>query len=66
MARGTRGKLKENLEGIHRNCDWIKAHCAKSLGLLTDEHPDLQKSFSGLAEIANELDKFTQEIYVHI
>ncbi len=31
MAGNTRGKLKENFEGVHRNFDWCQKHIAKSL-----------------------------------
>lgn len=31
MAGNTRGKLKENFEGIHRNFDWSMKHINKSL-----------------------------------
>lgn len=34
MAGNTRGKLKEHLEGIHRNLDWAVQHCNKSLALI--------------------------------
>ncbi len=66
MASGTRGKIREEMDGIHRNCEWIKTHCTKCLGLVTDDYPELQKSFAGLAEIATELDSFAQTIYSHV
>jgi len=31
MAGNTRGKLKENFEGIHRNLDWCLKHINKSM-----------------------------------
>lgn len=34
MAGNTRGKLKEHLEGIHRNFEGVKAHVEKSLVLI--------------------------------
>ncbi len=63
MARNTRGKLKENLEGVHRNCEWIKQHCDKSLLILPDGYETLKASFEGLIEINEQLDKFAQLIY---
>lgn len=63
MASGTRGKLKEELEGIHRNCEWIKTHCTKCLGLLPDGYESLKGSFEGLAQITEQLDKFTMAVY---
>lgn len=66
MASGTRGKLKEELEGVHRNCEWIKQHCTKCLSLLGENYPTLIENFQGLAKVADELDKFTQALYAHI
>lgn len=63
MARNTRGKLKENLEGLHRNCEWIKQHCEKSLAILPDGYASLTKSFEGLIKINDQLDKFAMSIY---
>ena len=34
MAGNTRGKLKENFEGVHRNFDWCQKHINKSLDLI--------------------------------
>ncbi len=66
MASGTRGKLLEQLEGIHRDCEWIKQHCATSIGLLPPEHQSLKNGFGSLIELANALDKFASELYSHI
>lgn len=37
MAGNTRGKLKENFEGIHRNFDWCMKHINNSLDLIASE-----------------------------
>jgi hypothetical protein len=37
MAGNTRGKLKEHLEGVHRNMDWAIHHVAKSATLLENQ-----------------------------
>lgn len=66
MAGNTRGKLKENLEGMHRNCEWIKSHCEKSFMLLPDGYDELKRSFDCLVKINNELDRFVQELYSNI
>jgi len=66
MAGNTRGKLKEQLEGIHRNCDWIVVHVDRSLLLIKDHKPELSDSIKGLGKITQELDKFTQAIYEKI
>lgn len=34
MAGNTRGKLKENFEGVHRNFDWCMKHLNNSLDLM--------------------------------
>jgi len=34
MAGNTRGKMKENFEGVHRNFDWCMKHINKSLELI--------------------------------
>jgi len=34
MSGNTRGKLKEHLEGVHRNIDWCLHHLAKSATLI--------------------------------
>lgn len=34
MAGNTRGKLKENFEGVHRNLDWCLKHINSSLDLI--------------------------------
>lgn len=47
MAGNTRGKLKENFEGVHRNFDWCMKHINKSLDLiaaqLMQSQPDKYK-----------------------
>lgn len=66
MAGNRRGKLKEELEGIHRNYDWIKVHCQKCVIMLEDDNPGLTGFFVSLAVQADEVDKATQEIYSRI
>lgn len=68
MAKGIRGKLKENLEGVHRNCEWIKQHCDKSVLIIPDDdrYKNLIESFISLAEIANTLDELSMGIYSKI
>lgn len=63
MAYGSRGKLKENLEGIHRNCDWVTIHCQQSLELIKDVNPKLKKSFELLHKMAKQIDDFSSAIY---
>ena len=63
MAAGTRGKLKEDLVGIHRNTAWINQHCDRCLSLLGDDHPELIEAFQAIRQINNQLDEFVQGIY---
>ncbi len=47
MAGNTRGKLKENFEGMHRNFDWGMKHINSSLDLIAAQlmksQPDTYK-----------------------
>lgn len=47
MAGNTRGKLKENFEGVHRNFEWCMKHINKSLDLiaaqLMQSQPEIYK-----------------------
>jgi len=63
MASGTRGKLKEELEGVHRNCEWIKVHCSKCLVLLEPQYESLITGFESLVKVADTLDEFAQDMY---
>ena len=63
MASGKRGKIKEHLEGVHRNCEWITDHCVQSMQINNDVHPELTESFQALAEIALQLDHFANNLY---
>lgn len=66
MAGNTRGKLKEHLEGIHRNFEWVLDHVTKSLTLIQDKHADLSDTLLSLGEAVEELDKLTKGIYEKI
>jgi len=63
MASNTRGKLKENFEGMHRNFDWIKHHISKSVALISEHKPNLTESLQALDSQVDELDKLVQKIY---
>lgn len=63
MASNTRGKLKEEFEGIHRNFDWVMHHCKKSLGLIKDKHPDMKNAMEALFKGVETLDKIVMELY---
>ena len=63
MAGNTRGRLKERFEGIHKNFEWIREHCAQSLELIGDKKPELSKAVKALADGIDVMDKLAQRIY---
>ena len=66
MAGNTRGKLKEQFEGVHRNFEWIKVHLANSLVLIKEHRPNLSESIESLAEGINTMDELAQNIYARL
>ncbi len=66
MAGNTRGKLKEQLEGVHRNFDWSKKHLVECLILIADHKPELSKSLVALSEAIDALDECAMGIYSKI
>lgn len=63
MAGNTRGKLKEQFEGIHRNFDWSKKHCIEALMLIKQHNPKLTKAIQELDTMIDTMDELTQDIY---
>jgi len=63
MASGTRGRLKEHVVGIHRNCEWIQTHCIDCVKLLGDGYEDHRKSFELLHELAVTIDEFASSLH---
>lgn len=63
MAGNTRGKLKEQFEGIHRNADWQRKHLAIALELIKEHNPSLSGAIYSLAEGIDTLDGLAQDIY---
>jgi len=66
MAGNTRGKLKEHLEGMHRNFGWVLDHVSKSLTLIQEKNPGLSEGLLSLGTAVEELDKLTKGIYEKI
>lgn len=66
MAGNTRGKLKEDFEGIHRNFGWIQQHCEVSLERLKDFKPELSKAVKSLHKACLQLDELSQGIYARL
>ncbi|GAI38629.1 unnamed protein product, partial [marine sediment metagenome] len=44
MAGNTRGKLKEQFEGIHNNNNWVLTHIERALGLIAEHKPELSEA----------------------
>lgn len=63
MAGNTRGKLKEQFEGVHRNFDWATKHLEVALVLIKDHKPKLSDAVKSLAEGITTLDKLAQDVY---
>lgn len=63
MAGNTRGKLKEQFEGVHRNMDWSLKHLEVALVLIQEHKPLLSESIQSLAEGIRTLDELAQGIY---
>jgi len=66
MAGNTRGKLKEEFEGIHTNFDWAQRHCEKSLELIREHKPELSGAIKTLHETITTLDELAQGIYAKL
>lgn len=63
MAGNTRGKLKEEFEGIHRNFDWCTVHIQKALVLIKEHNPELSKAIVALDKGIKQFDDLAQKIY---
>lgn len=63
MASNTRGRIKERFEGIHKNFEWIKVHCAETLTLIADKNPEITKAVRALGEGTKTLDDIALDIY---
>jgi len=63
MASGTRGRLKEHMVGVHKDCDWIQKHCVDCVKLLGDDYKEHRESFESLHAIAVTLDDFALSLY---
>ncbi len=63
MAGNTRGRLKEQFEGVHRNFEWCKNHLTRSLVLIKEHRPHLSESIEQLADAIDTLDELAMKIY---
>lgn len=66
MAGNTRGKLKEQFEGVHRNFEWSKKHLENALLLIKQHNPNLTQGVVSLADGIKALDKLAQEVYARL
>jgi len=63
MASGTRGRLKEHMIGVHKNCEWIQTHCVECVKLLDNGYEKHREGFESLHAIAVTLDEFAASLY---
>jgi len=63
MPPNTRGKIKEHLEGVHRNTEGIKSHCNKITELVGDKNMKVTMAVTKLQEVNNILDEFAMNLY---
>lgn len=63
MAGNTRGKLKEQLGGVHNNFNWSLKHIDNALVLLKDYKPELREALLALSTGVVSLDDLTMNIY---
>lgn len=63
MAGNTRGKLKEEVEGLHSNFDWARVHAEKAKALLGGTHPELQEMFDNISKAMQQFDDIASDIY---
>lgn len=63
MAGNTRGKLKEHLEGCHRNMDWQMVHLEKCMVLIKEHNPKLKATIQSLFDATKILDESVQAVY---
>jgi hypothetical protein len=66
MSGNARGQLKEEMEGIHRNLEWVRIHSAKGQDLATDAHPEIVAMFEALKQEMGTLDEILMRLYATI
>jgi len=63
MAGNTRGRIKEHLEGCHKNYEWIKVHLEATTILIQEHNPKLKSGIEGVAKANAMLDESLLKIY---
>lgn len=63
MSGNSRGKLKEEFEGIHRNLDWVSVHSQKCKLLLGETHPEIHAMLDALIAEMTIVDDGAARIY---
>lgn len=66
MASGTRGKLKEHMVGVHKDCEWIQNHCIQCVELLGGKYEKHRKGFESLHAMAVMLDDLAAGLYKNL
>lgn len=63
MSGNARGKLKEEMEGIHKNLDWAGVHAQKGKAILGNTHPELHVMFDNIILAVQTIDEIAADIY---
>jgi len=66
MAGNRRGKVKEQIEGIHSNLDWAQVHCEKALGIIAGDNEGLTTYFTMLIKEIKTIDEISKSVYATI
>lgn len=66
MAGNTRGKLKEQFEGVHNNFDWALKHLQSATILIAEHKPELTEAVESLGTGVQVLDDLAQGIYAQL
>lgn len=64
MSGNARGQLKEEMEGIARNMEWIQKHCERALAVIEDKNGPLTEMFKGVHAHVGALAEQLQGVYI--
>jgi len=66
MAKKTRNKIKQQLEGMHNNFTWLKWHIDQVLNLIGCNQTEMRDALKSLSNEDEQLDKFVQDMYARV
>ena len=66
MAGNARGKIKEEMEGMHSNLQWLILHSERIKALLGETHPEIQTMCVAWTDAATTWDELLNRIYATI